>query len=83
MTHIFSRIGLSECKCFYVTDLDIVLDSTRAEEFIEKLKTWDKQYYLKNVQEQGVETITIPVEKYLLVNYASEHLELPPLNNRM
>lgn len=83
MTHIFSRIGLSECKCFYVTDLDIVLDSTRAEEFIEKLKTWDKQYYLRNVQEQGVETITIPVEKYLLVNYASEHLELPPLNNRM
>jgi hypothetical protein len=83
MTHIFSKIGLGTCKCFYVQDLDMVLDSTTAEIFIENLKTWDKQFYLKNVQEQGAGSITIPVEKYLLVNYAAEHLELPPLNNRM
>ena len=27
--------------------------------------------------------LELPVEKYLLVNYADQHLELPPLNNRV
>lgn len=83
MTHIFSKIGLSGCKLFYIPELYFKLYGREIDEFIEKLKIWDKQFYLKHLKGQEGATIIVPAEKYLLANYADEHLEVPPLNNRM
>lgn len=44
------------------------------------LVIWDKQYYLRVAGQNPAQT---SLEKRLIVTYAIDHLETPPLNNRM
>ena len=63
--------------CFFTKDKSLPLSSEMAQGFAQERKTWDKTAYNK-AGDYSMPTI----EKYLLVTYADEHLELPPLNNR-
>jgi hypothetical protein len=47
------------------------------------LRTWDKKGFLSLSERPNADQIEPSLEKYLLVCYAVEHLEVPPLNNRM
>lgn len=78
-THIFrqlKRMGL-EATFYFVKGKNLQLGESEAAEFANLLQTWDKRAYTEfsDFREPSL-------EKYLLVRYASEHLELPPLNNR-
>lgn len=78
-TYVFRQIrplGII-ATCHFVRDERIRLPHDEAQAFAEKLKTWDKQTYVKSGDHA-----TPTIEKFLLVTYAEEHLELPPLNNR-
>jgi len=58
----------------------LTLDGDEKCQFLEKIKTWDKRYFNELNSEDA--RISVPLEKYLLVMFADEHLEVPPLNNR-
>ena len=82
-TFVFDKIGLENVECYYVKALTTVLSGGVCDKFLEGLRTWDKKSFLalsENPRSPGLE---VSLEKYLLVQYASEHLEVPPLNNRM
>lgn len=83
MTHILGQLGAESYRCLYVKKLTVTLSEAEQKAFLEKLRTWDKQFFLKLTNQRLGEILEIPVEKYLLVQYADEHLELPPLNNRL
>ena len=83
MTHILGKLGTDHYRCFYTKNLEMRLPDLEQEEFIEKLKVWDKQFFLKLTDAHAGGNMTVPIEKYLLVGYTHEHLELPPLNNRL
>lgn len=83
MTHILDKFGDKNYKCFFVKKLELKLSGTPMSAFLDKLKTWDKQFWLKLTDANVGGTLEVPIEKFLLVYYADEHLELPPLNNRM
>lgn len=77
-THVFRQlrqIGTS-AKCYFVQRQSMHLSSKVALPFAEKLRTWDKSTYINRPDWSRPS-----IEKYLLVTYADEHLELPPLNN--
>ena len=76
-------LGAESYRCLYVKKLSLTLSEVEQKAFLEKLWTWDKQFYLKLTDQNLDANLEIPVEKYLLVQYADEHLELPPLNNRL
>lgn len=82
-TFVLGEIGLKHVKCFYVRELRETLSGTDCERFLEGLRTWDKKAFLALSDERRSPDLNVSLEKYLLVTYASEHLELPPLNNRM
>lgn len=82
MTHILSHRNIIDYTCVYTAGLMMDLDCLLQENFLEKLKIWDKKSFLKYVDAYFSRVLTIPIEKYILVEYAHEHLELPPLNNR-
>ena len=84
LTHIFSTIGLNNYKCYYFPALKYSLKDAEKERFISSLKIWNKSYYLNEIVQcvHQNKDITVELEKYLLVNYAHEHLELPPLNGK-
>ena len=82
LTYAFRQLrhmGIT-ATCYFVKGKCVItppLSLSDANAFAEKLETWDKRTYLKTSD------FTIPsIEKYLLVTYADEHLELTPLNNR-
>ena len=81
MTHVFSQLGLDNTKCFYVNKPDQMLSGDEKRDFVERLRTWDKGFYQKTAKGNPTEQTTVPFEKYLLVMYADEHLEVPPMNN--
>lgn len=83
LTHILGKIGVNNYQCFYVKELVMKLSGTKKTEFLEKIQTWDKQFFLKLKESNSGGSLEVPIEKYLLVTYTHEHLELPPLNNRM
>jgi hypothetical protein len=83
MTHIFEKLGLRNCKCYFAKSLDLKLSGNEKEGFLEKLKTWDKRFFRQINDSRKKRVIKIPREKYLLVRYADDHLELPPMNNRL
>lgn len=83
MTHVLEAIGPENYRCYYSRGLEMEVSGVEQERFLDKLRTWDKQFYLKLTDKNFGEPLKVPVEKYLLVQYASEHLELPPLNNRL
>ena len=78
-THVFHQIrqaGIS-VTCYFMKHKHTNLCSENASSFARELQTWDKQTYIK-MRDYSNPTI----EKYLLVTYSDDHLELPPLNNR-
>ena len=78
-THVFRKIrqaGIS-VTCYFMKHKLVRLQPENAKSFARKLQTWDKRTYME-MRDYSNPTI----EKYLLVSYADEHLELPPLNNR-
>ena len=83
LTYAFHQLRLMgvEAICYF-TKGHIVsppLSSRRSEAFSQMVRTWDKRSFNNSNQSDFNSPI---IEKYLLVNYAEEHLELPPLNNR-
>ena len=83
LTHVFRqlrRMGI-EATCYFTKGQTVnpPLSFRCSEAFSKMLKTWDKRSYI----DSNTFDFTSPsIEKYLLVTYAEEHLELPPLNNR-
>lgn len=82
-TYIYQRLGLSAPKCYFTKSLDMSLFGDECSVFLAKLRTWDKKFYLGLEVNSDRNQVVVPVEKYLLVSYADEHLEVPPLNNRV
>ena len=81
LTHVFGKLGLENCRCFYAQNLDMTLSDANRGDFLERLRTWDKRAYLEIARGIPNQETAIPLEKYLLVMYANDHLELPPMNN--
>jgi len=81
LTHIFGSIGLSNCECYYTCQMNYMLPQPVQNGFLKELETWDKNHYLKVKPQTPNARVNISLEKYILVNYAVDHLELPPLNN--
>jgi hypothetical protein len=82
-TFVFDKIGLENVACYYIKALTTVLSGGVCDEFLERLRTWDKKSFLALSERPRSPGLGVSLEKYLLVQYASEHLEVPPLNNRM
>ena len=80
---VFDKIGLANVKCFYVKALTADLSGIDCDSFLEGLRTWDKKAFLALSERPRTPSLTVSLEKYLLVRYTAEHLEVPPLNNRM
>ena len=78
-THVFRELRQSGAAvaCYFVKGQKVRLHPEFSETFARKLQTWDKRTF---VQMQDYSRVHL--EKFLLVTYADEHLELPPLNNR-
>lgn len=81
LTHIFGSIGLSNCECYYTCQMDYILPRPIQNGFLKELETWDKNHYLKVKPPTPNTRVTVSLEKYFLVKYAVDHLEVPPLNN--
>lgn len=81
-TFIFEAFGLQNVSLYYVRSLSSTLNEAKSHSFLEALKIWDKKSYTHLADARG-RALEVSLEKYLLVRYASDHLEVPPLNNRM
>ena len=79
-THVYRALCLDSPTCYYTKTLNVELNGTEKARFLNKLMNWDKRFFLK---QDELATLLVPLEKYLLVQYADEHLEVPPLNNSM
>ena len=78
-TPVFRQLELGgiSAMCFYAMRTLLSLSSEEEQRFSHRLVTWNKSAYV------GMDDYSRPtLEKYLLITYADEHLELPPLNNR-
>jgi len=82
-THVFQQLGVTNVKCYYTRTLNHTLSGDGRMRFLGECRTWDKKFYLQLEKQQNGQTLEVPLEKYLLVRYAGEHLEVPPMNNRM
>lgn len=78
-TYVYEKLGLNNVKCFFTTALTIELSDEELKTFLEQLKAFDIQYRSYILSKN---TNKVDLEKYLLVSYSSDHLELPPLNNK-
>jgi hypothetical protein len=83
MTYVFQQGGLQNVKCFYTKTLNLRLSGETKTKFLRECSTWDKKFCLQLEEKQNGSSLEVPLEKYLLVCCASEHLEVPPMNNRM
>lgn len=81
LTHIFGSIGLRNCECYYTCQMHYALPQPVQNGFLKELETWDKKYYRQVKPETPNVRVNVPLEKYILVKYAVDHLELPPMNN--
>jgi hypothetical protein len=79
-TYIYKQLKMQYPECYYTKQIDIKITGDECKKFLEKLKTWDKKFFLGLADQK---TIKVPLEKYFLVSYADKHLEVPPLNNRV
>ena len=79
MTHILTQLNLDNITCYFIKDLEFTLQDKEKKSFVKNLRTWDNAYFIKNFSDEPPKKVNI--EKFLLVNYAAKHLELPPLNN--
>ena len=78
-THVYSIICPKGPRCFYIKEMFLTIEGDDKNLFFEKLKIWDKRYF--NELHKDDARVILPLEKYLLVMFADEHLEVPPLNN--
>lgn len=78
-TYVYEKLGLNNVKCFFTKALTIELSDEELKTFLEQLKAFDIQYRSYILSKN---TNKVDLEKYLLVSYGSDHLELPPLNNK-
>lgn len=77
LTHVFGKLGLSpNVTCHFTTQRTVQL--TPSDPFLQDLMIWAKTNW--RIVAQG-STPVVSLEKYLLVKYAVDHWELPPLNN--
>jgi hypothetical protein len=83
MTHVFQRLGLQNVKCYYTRTLSHSLSGEEMTKFLRECRTWDKKFCIQLEEQTTEASLEVPLEKYLLVCYAAEHLEVPPMNNRM
>jgi hypothetical protein len=79
LTHIFGHLNLANVICYFTAQTDCSLQI--ADPFIKHLQVWDKRCYRRCVTSGN--PVVISLEKRLLVTYAVDHDEVPPLNNRM
>jgi len=80
---VFNKIGLTNVKCYYMRALTVDLKEEEWAKFLGELRTWDKKTFLKLSISAPAHAFQASLEKYLLVRYSAEHLEVPPMNNRM
>jgi hypothetical protein len=78
LTHVFRQLNLANVTCYFTTEMHLQIQYN--DPFLRQLEIWDKKYFLGVTQNNPV---VISLEKYLIVRYAVDHLEVPPLNNRM
>jgi len=83
MTHVFQRLGIQNVKCYYTKTLSQALSGDERARFLRECGTWDKKFCIQLEDREADPSLEVPLEKYLLVCYAAEHLEVPPMNNRM
>jgi len=83
MTHVFQRLGIQNVTCHYTKTLSHTLSGAERARFLAECATWDKKFYMQLEGQETASFLEVPLEKYLLVCYAAEHLEVPPMNNRM
>ena len=77
LTHVFGKLGLStNATCHFTTQRTVQL--TPNDPFLQDLMIWAKTNW--RIVAHG-STPVVSLEKYLLVKYAVDHWELPPLNN--
>ena len=83
-THVLKRLegmGITHCV-YFVQESLVTLEHGKRAEFDSLLESWVISVYNAD-KDRGYEANPPPsLERYLLVKYANEHLELPPLNNR-
>lgn len=80
LTHILAKLDKINVALYFTNTMTQNIAQT--DLVYTELQSWDKNYYYKN-NISGQNPATISLEKYLLVSYAVDHLEVPPLNNRM
>lgn len=78
LTHIFGLLDLANVTCYFTTTMEVIVP--RNDPFLQHLAIWDKRYFLNVV---NANPVAVSLEKKLIVTYAVDHREAPPLNNRM
>lgn len=82
-THILGQLGLENVQLYYVRSLTAELTDSERKTLMKELETWDKQSFITASAQPDAQQLRPSLEKFLLVSYAVDHLEVPPLNNRM
>lgn len=82
-THILATLGLENVQLYFVRSLEIELSDADLTKYLTGLETWDKKSFISASALPRSEQRKPSLEKALLVSYAVDHLEVPPLNNRM
>jgi hypothetical protein len=78
LTHIFGLLNLVNVTCYFTDTMHCTV--AHKDPFLKQLSTWDKKYYLGVANANPAQ---VSLEKKLIVSYAVDHREAPPLNNRM
>ncbi|MGH8400006.1 MAG: hypothetical protein ACRESU_02790 [Gammaproteobacteria bacterium] len=82
-THILGALGLENVQLYYVRALEVELSDAELSKYMNGLETWDKKSFISASALLQAKQRKPSLEKVLLVSYAADHLEVPPLNNRM
>ena len=82
MTHVLKRLNdMGIEHAIYFCPIECwKLPKGEVDSFSCLLELWSKRAHVRHRKAGALEYPTL--ETYLLVKYANEHLELPPLNNR-
>ena len=67
---------------FFTESISFVLPKEHVVSYGRLLETWNKNNFVKQFKPRPDGTLSCEIEKFLIANYADEHLEVPPLNNR-
>ena len=83
-THVIRslRAHEDEVALFFTTGIKVKSLKHQVQAYGQLLQEWNKSHYLKEFKLNLDGTLDVEIEKFLLVHYTKEHLEVPPLNNR-